>query len=234
MILVEPYRQSDVSWGQLPLGDGTMASIGCFYTAVCSILYPHLRMNPAEFWELSRDNGLIGAEGGLTWWGLGRATEGKCFLTDFVNTTNHPGNVVKYDINVSLRRIERLLSLGQAVVGHVDAQLNDGSPDHAIVVYDRERDERGAITDLDIMDPITGKRHMFTERYGDPHQTLYGYRALAYPNATFPDWAFKRDIADAAPAYKAAVLRENLSGSLMGDAKTYAREIYDHLTAPRG
>jgi len=232
MNLIQEFRQSDPLWGDKEIIKGyTMAQGGCFITSLASAMYEHLRLTPGELLDLLKAKGGIDGEGQVIWSALERIAGGKAVLTQFVHTTNHPSQLTgKREIGDALLRIERLLELGQAVILHVDAMWNDGRPDHAIVCWDRIKDERGVIKDLEIMDPITGKRTKFTERYGDPWKKLYGYRGLCYPSATFPEWS--KAYSDGAAQHKAGMLKVHLS-DLQGDAKTYAKEIYDHLTAPR-
>ena len=225
MLNLPVYNQGDELWRNRRMAPSqyTIGQAGCYITSFTMSLHNFaINLTPGQVLDrLIAVNGLNN-EGLLTYDGMMRAFP-SVFFYDRVNTTNDPSsNGVEMRADVAIRKVRRLLDLGQPTILCVDNLGNDGYPDHAVIAKDYKL-SGSEVIDFRIHDPDGGKELWFTEKYGPLMTKLYGYVALVGPPINFPDQSTDQE--DGGALWKASQVRRGIN------VGTYTKEIMDNLLA---
>lgn len=223
-IILSTYNQGDPRWRDKKLSPSalTMGGYGCYITSFTMALHNFaISLDPGQVLEkLIAKNGL-NYDGFLTYDGVMRAFPA-VYFNERVYTTNDPSsNGLEMRPEIAIKKVRRLLDLGQPTILCVDNQGNDGVPDHAILAKDYLVNPMGSVTDFRIHDPDGGRELWFTEKYGPVLTKLYGYVSLIGPPIAFPDQSTDQE--DGGALWKASQVRRGIN------VGTYSKEIMDNL-----
>ncbi len=229
MIRAAIYNQ----WGQpysskklLP-ASVTIGSHGCFMTSLTMALpnFGIVRPTDGTFFDPGevRDKLVaaygFNAEGFLTYDGVERAFPMLHFY-DRLYTDNDPrNNGAEIRAAAALKKVRRLLDLGQPTILAVDNIGNDGYPDHAVLAVDYTLGPDGLVKDFLIHDPDGGKVINFTSKYGPPLTKLYGMVVIIGSPIEYP--AQSTDKEDGASLWMAAEIKKGMN------VNTHARTLVD-------
>jgi hypothetical protein len=221
MLRYTTYRQGDPKWAATKIGvfpggkTVTLGSHGCFITSFTNALanYAIDITPPQAVAKLLAVNGLT-TDGQLTYDGIMRAFPDVAFWGRHDTTVNNQPNYSRMDIGVALKRIQKLVRLGQPVILCVDAINNDKIADHAVLCVSEN---------FDVVDPAYGDLKPIAFRYGQPDRSIYGFVALIGSPVEFNDETY-------APEGQ-ALWKMTQAYKLAGNAaaKQYAKEAIDIL-----
>ena len=236
MITVPTFAQQDQKWSQdvMQPSKWTMGRKGCFITALTMCLNNYgIEITPrTALAKLIAVNGL-NSDGQLTYDGVHRAWPQVHFISREYTRNDPSNNGMEMDELTALKKIDRLIQLGNPVMVAVDNMWNDGIPDHAVTFLKTKKDGDVPI-DFLTNDPDGGKQFWFSEKYGAPIDNVYGYVVLIGDPNSYPDNGL-RGFGEA--MWKAAEMRQyarNLVRKYPNDTDakrmgTYANEMIDTM-----
>jgi len=204
----------------------TMGDYGCLVTCEAMIvsnyaldrLEPDGDITPGELCDRVITNGGFGTDGNEDGMVLNKVWK-QMYWLERVYTTNFPDkDTSRMEINVALRRIKRLIALGQPVILHVDYPNDNDAvhrPDHFIVCYS---------SGWDCIDAYDGRRLKLPERYGIPEKAIFGYLAYIGPAIGYEDTG---DSAAGSAAWKLSQVLKKMS--INDPNRQYVKEALDIL-----
>ena len=227
MITIPTFSQWGQPWSQKTLAPSnlTLATHGCYLTSIAMLMHNGaITFDPGQVRDkIVAVNGLL-PSGEVTYSGVMAAFPQVYFHERGYTSNTVDTNIMKTNIDVALRKIQRLVSLGQPVILSVDNIGNDNNPDHAVVLFDAPDD----LNKWRIKDPDGGLDIFFKDKYGDPRTEVFGWIVILISPISFPD--------DGLPgtgqcAYKLAVLNKQLESvpNLLPAARMNAREALSVL-----
>lgn len=216
MIQLNLYNQGDPRWSKKRLAPSnwTMGEKGCLVTSIASSLKNFAVEDDPEVVcdKLVAVNG-FNSSGDLRHEAVTKAYP-QLFWYDRVYTTNYPEkSLSRLEITEAIKKIKRLLRLGQPIHIHVDNIVSIPGADHFITAYEWGQD-------LWLYNPDGGKIEKFSDRYGDPLKSIYGYAAIIGPPIAFPDGGWPEE-GNAVWKLSQAVQDKN--------RELYTREALNHL-----
>lgn len=176
MIVLNSLLQADPRWGMKSLGGSalTIASDGCTLTSLTMALQNWaINLRPDEVEAKLRAVGGFD-NGRIIWTKIPLAFPDVYFHYRW-DTTNNPSNSIfsKMSPEAALEKVRRLIGLGDPVL------LNVANGIHWVVAFEDYC--------LMIMDPLNLGPMPYTQKYGDPLKTLWGFAALAGPPVAVDD-----------------------------------------------
>ena len=230
MMKTQNFNQWDQRWGQKRLSPSswTMANSGCFITSLTNAL-PNFSIvkadgspfDPGEVLDRLIAVDGLDAGGQMTYEGIMRAFPA-LYFHDRIYTTNDPrNNGVEMKSDVAIKKVRRLLDVGQPTILAVDNIGNDGWPDHAVLAKDYVLDASGTVVDFKISDPDGGRDITFTSKYGPLLTKLYGFVILVGPPIEFPDASTDQE--EGMGLWKSAQIRQGKN------VATYSKELIDSI-----
>ena len=188
MLQIPIYKQSDPSWGNLPLDSSNynMAGSGCLVTSIAMSLwgFGH-QITPGDLCEAFNaiPGGFSKDDGMMSEWLINLVPGLEDMEFDAIEETDLDGSKDKrVKMSDAINAITTRLSEGKTVILHVDLSphnnINDG--DHFVLCYDWNGG------DPKIHDPWFGTDTVLSEKYGKPTKSIYGYRMLNTKQQNMP------------------------------------------------
>lgn len=213
------FNQGAVAWALKPLGESGlfMWNAGCFTSAVAVAMnnYGH-QIDPGQLNDQLTAAGGYDSEGLLIWDKLEQLYP-DLVLADAFDTTNMNTSGSHVLIDVAMRRIQDLVSMGVPVLITVDVPgvNSPGQSDHIICLTDGEKwlanDSNGGV-EMKLAQGFP---------YGPPEKAIFGARVLVGAPTAFPDYSTDKDKRDGVALWKASQVMRGRH------VKTYSKEIVD-------
>lgn len=217
MLNIPLYSQSDPRWASKKMSPSslTLGSYGCLVSCFSMALANYaVDANPGKLTDSLVPAGAFTPGGELIFNGVAKAYP-QVRVVGRPNTTNLiDPNLQKMQVSEAVRRIRRLIDLGNMVPIWVDAVHSDKRPDHWVLAVAFSND------DFVVHDPGFGEIAPLSKRYGDYMKAIYGYCAVVGPSINFANDAYSKD---AQVAYR---LSQAASGI---DVTTNVRQAFDVL-----